>query len=549
MGIVKKASLEGFEAGVIGGAPVAAAPEERTARRSGFKMKMRAASGSDAILTAIAIGAILLFTGSTVFADAYDNDVWFFLATGDWILEHGIPYTNPFSVHEGLGFIAQQWLHCVISSVLYHTGGFVLMGIWTGVLFLGLAASLFVLGRTLRRTRTGSETVMILVALCVTSACAYTTVRPHLYSMLAFTWILWACESYRRSGDARFLILVPVIACAHVNLHAAIAPYDLFIIACYALPDVLAPAHRRGKLLKLQLVDATYARLPLLIALVVSALALLVNPYGIRGALYVFLSFGAASYRNRISEMSYFVPAASWYTALVTALMFAVALAAGRFGPRRMNAPLLILAAAAIIGALAFMRNQWISSLFCFAYLAWASRGVNIQIKAFKSARVAKGIAAAVVLAAAAGMVAFVVSAAPSVAAQPRDSAKTPVNGVEYLDRIGVDKETTRVFTFFNAGGFLEYNGFKVNMDPRPEIWNSSINGVGYDYYDEYVQMAAGDMVFNTYNDLYDFDVFFIDSTAGTDPYFTGSDDYLRILTGSGYTVYAKRTWYDQYVS
>lgn len=547
MSIVRKDSLGGVEAGVIGGVPAAMAPKEPSAPRPGFKMKASAACGNDLFLTALAIGVILLFTGSTVFADAYDNDVWFFLATGDYILEHGIPYTNPFSVHEGLSFIAQQWLHCVISSVLYHAGGFVLMGIWTGVLFLALAASLFVLGRTLRRARTGSETVMILVALCVIGASAYASVRPHLYSMLAFTWILWACETYRKSGDVRSLILIPLIVCVHVNLHAAIAPYDLFIVVCYALPDVLAPAHRRGKLLKMRFVEASYARLPFFIVLGVSALALLVNPYGIRGALYVFLSFGAASYRNRINEMGHFVPAAAWTTVLVTALMFAVALAAGRCGAKRMNAPLLILAAAAIIGALAYTRNQWISCLFCFAYLAWASRGVHLGM--FKRGRVVKGVAAAVVLAAAAGMVALAVNAAPSLEAQPVDSAKTPVKAVEHLDEIGVDKETTRVFTFFNAGGFLEYHGFKVNMDPRPEIWNSPINGTGYDYYHEYVQMATGDMVFNAYNDLYDFDLFFIDSSAGTDPYFTGKDEYRRVMTGNGYTVYAKRSWYDQHFS
>lgn len=547
MGVVRNGSLEGVQAGAIGSVPVRMGSGRSTAIRSGFKMKMKELRGNDPLLTAIAVAAILLYTGGSVFADSYDNDVWFFLATGDHILEHGIPYTNPFSVHEGLGFVAQQWLHCVISSLLYHAGGFALMGVWTSVLFLALAASLFVLGCTLRRARSGSETVMVLVALCAIGASAYASVRPHLYSMIAFTWIVWACESYRKSGNVRFLVLIPLIACVHVNLHAAIAPYDLFIIACYALPDVSALAHRRGKLLGLRFVGASYPRTPLLVVLVVSALALLVNPYGIQGALYLFLSFGSADYRNHINEMKHFTPASDWQSILVTALMFAVAVVAARLGGKRVNAPLLILAAAAIIGALAYLRNQWISCLFCFAYLAWALRGARFCL--FKDGRAVKGFAVAVVLAAVVGMVALMVHAAPELEEKPVDSASTPVKGVEYLDRIGVDKETTRVFTFFNAGGFLEYHGFKVNVDPRPEIWNSAINGMGHDYYFEYVQMATGEIVFNTYNATYDFDVFFIDGKAGTDPYFTDNEDYVRIQSGDGYTVYAKRTWYGQYVS
>lgn len=546
MSALKRAPFCGEAAGSIEGAPVTVRPEDPAERRPGVKMKVKGGRATDPLFMAIAIGAILLYAGGSVFANAYDNDVWFFLATGDHILEQGIPYTNPFSVQEGLGFIAQQWLHCVISSVLYHAGGFVLMGVWVTVLFLALAASLFVLGRSLRAARSGDEAVMILVALCVISASAYATVRPHLYSMLAFTWIVWACERYRNSGDARFLIMIPLIVCVHVNLHAAIAPYDLFIVACYALPDVLAPVHRRGKLLRIRFVDSSYPRIPLLVVLAVSALALLVNPYGIRGALYLFLSFGAASYRNRINEMGHFTPAADWQNVLITVLMFVVVLVAGRMGAKRVNAPLIILAAAGIVGTMAYLRNQWISSLFCFAYLAWASR--NVWIGVFKDSRVVRGFSSAVVLASAAGMVALSVHAAPALEAQPVDSANTPVKTVQYLDSLGVDKETTRVFTFFNAGGFLEYNGFKVNIDPRPEIWNSAINGVGYDFYVEYVQMAVGDMVFNAYNDRYDFDVFFIDENAGTDPYFTDNDDYVHIQSGNGYNAYAKKDWIDQYV-
>ena len=180
MGVVRNGSLEGVQAGVIGSIPVRMGSGRSTAIRSGFKMKMEELRGNDLLLTVIAVAAILLYTGGSVFAGSYDNDVWFFLATGDHILEHGIPYTNPFSVHEGLGFVAQQWLHCVISSLLYHAGGFALMGVWTSVLFLALAASLFVLGCTLRRARSGSETVMVLVALCAIGASAYASVRPHL---------------------------------------------------------------------------------------------------------------------------------------------------------------------------------------------------------------------------------------------------------------------------------------------------------------------------------------------------------------------------------
>lgn len=516
-------------------------------RRPGFKMRVRRQHGSPIILMAIAACAILLYAGGSVFAGSYDNDVWFFLATGESIIHNGIPYTNPFSIQEGLGFVAQQWLHCVISYGIYSAGGFVALGAWSAILFCVLAASLFALGVKLRGGCDDADAVMVLVALCVIAASAYASVRPHLYSMLAFTWIMWFCESYRRTKDVRWLIAVPVIVIVHVNLHAAIAPYDLLIIACYAIPDITALLHKKGQLSAVALVEACYPRQPLAVVLIVSALALLVNPYGIKGALYVFLSIGAAGYLDRINEMGRFVPAEDWRNMLVTALMFAAALMMGRKGLKRLNLPLVILAVVAVVGSLIYLRNQWISALFCFAFLAWSLKhGVVSPSKSSAALRV---VAACILVIGLIGAAVLMVRSAPELQEQPVDSAKTPVRGVDALEELGVDPSTTNAFTFFNAGGYLEYRGFKVNMDPRPEIWNSSINGVGHDYYFEYVKMSTGDMSFNGFDARYDFDVYFIDSDAGTDPYFTDDPRFTELEGGDGYRVWAKMDWLEHSIS
>lgn len=542
----KSAAWDAAAQGAIEGACVHVVPSALEEKRPGFKMRLSHAKGSNLILICVAVCALLLFAGGMVFARSYDNDVWFFLATGEYIVEHGIPYTNPFSIHEGMDFVAQQWLHCVISYTLYSAGGFVAMGIWVTALFLILAFSMLMLGWKLRGTRSGSEVVMVLVAVCIIAASAYTTVRPHLYSMIAFVWIVWLCESYRATEDKRYLFVLPVITCLHVNIHAAIAPYDLFIIACYAIPDVLAPFHRRGHLLKVRFADIDYARIPLLVALIVSALALLVNPYGIKGACYLVLSLGSASYRDRINEMGRFVPASEWQDILNTVLMFVTVLVAGRIGAKRINLPLVVLALFAIIETMAYLRNQWINALFCFMYLVWATRQVHLW--GLKAGRAVKTAGVCIVLAGALGMVGLQIQAVPSLEKKPEDSLYTPVHTVRYLDSLNIDKENTKVFTFFNAGGYLEYCGFKVNVDPRPEIWDSNINGMGYNFYREYVEMAVGDMAFNRYNAYYDFDVFFIDSDAGTDVYFEGNDRYVEIQGGAGYSAYAKKSWIDQYV-
>ena len=42
-----------------------------------------------------------------------DNDFWFTINHGRYILEHGFTNIEPFTVHEGLAFSFEKWLTCI----------------------------------------------------------------------------------------------------------------------------------------------------------------------------------------------------------------------------------------------------------------------------------------------------------------------------------------------------------------------------------------------------------------------------------------------------
>ncbi|MCI9129061.1 MAG: hypothetical protein HFJ65_01905 [Eggerthellaceae bacterium] len=512
--------------------------------REGFGAKMLRASSKSYVLAAAAVCALLVYAGGAIFADSYDNDVWFFLSTGEYIAHNGIPYTNPFSIIPDMGFIAQQWLHCLISYLIYSSLGFVGLGVYCTLLFLLMSASLVALGVRLRGGTAGIEVACICILICVIGAGSMASVRPHLYSMLAFIWIIWFLEGYKRTGNPKCLIAVPIICALHVNLHAAIAPFDLVIVLCYALPDWTRALHSKGRARAVKLVGPSYPKLPVLLTLAICALALFANPYGVGGALYVFISLGSASYGNRISEMNHFIPFGDYENIFTTLIMLICVLALGSCGLKRLNQPLAILAVGCIFAGLAYGRNQWMASIFCGIYLLWATKGHPIPL--LSDMKGSKALAAVIVGIGACGMVALMVANAPKLASEPEDGPMTPVKTMDYLESIQADAEDTDVFTFFNAGGYIEFRGYKVNVDARPEIWDSNINRLGYDYYKEYVEMSSGNIYFNTYNEKYDFDVFVIDSGAGTDPYFEDDPRFQEIQGGDGYRAWAKVSWLEK---
>ena len=163
--------------------------------------------------------------------------------------------------------------------------------------------SLYRLGRLVKGDRFGGEWILLAIAVAVPALLGYLSMRPHAYTMLAFCWLLFFLEKYRRSGKPGWLAGSVALIAAHVNFQMALAPFDLVIIGCYLVPNVLAPLHKRGRLTNVQLALGSYKRWPVLLCLVLAAAALMANPYGLDGALYLVDSYGVASYNNHILEM------------------------------------------------------------------------------------------------------------------------------------------------------------------------------------------------------------------------------------------------------
>ena len=51
-----------------------------------------------------------LFIGLLFIGREIDNDGWFLLNHGRYVLEYGIPYVEPFTIHENFSFVMQHYL-------------------------------------------------------------------------------------------------------------------------------------------------------------------------------------------------------------------------------------------------------------------------------------------------------------------------------------------------------------------------------------------------------------------------------------------------------
>lgn len=500
-------------------------------------------SRSNISVSLIAIAVIIAFS-SVYAAQAYDNDMWFILASGREIVENGIPMTNVFTWLPNLSTVIQQWLPDVVTYLTYSKFGIVGICVMVAIQIAALVASLLVLSRKASGGKMRLETSLILIAASIPALGSYISVRPQILTMIGITWTLVFLEAYRHTDDWKWLIGLPITMIAHINCHMAMAPFDLFIIFLYLIPDVTKIVKDIFPSFTYSFRDSSYGRKPLLIAFIVTCLATLINPYGLNGAMYLLSSYGAADYGGYIKEMGTITPWDSDYGMGMVLMTFIGAMAIGR-NRRDINFPGSVLLIVCTVLSYQHVRNVWLGALLSFpiAFQAFASVGCVTGDKSkdpdpiFADSIMWRLICGAFAIAAVCSCVTMSVSNAEMNIGS--DGTSTPKDAMDWLDENGVSKDA-KIFNHFNSGGYIEWRGYKTFIDARPELFEPSITGVDEHYYREYVDTSTGDGSYSDMLDKYSFDFLVVNDDTSLYNDLLSDKGYVDVCDGSGYALFKR---------
>lgn len=516
---------------------------------------------ADFYLVAVGVMAIAAIVIPTA-ADGYDNDIWFILASGRQIVERGFPATNPWAVYQGLGIVIQQWVPDVLAYACHAAAG------WWGLSLLllatccVLAAALYHLGRA-ASPAARPETIVLASALALLGLESYISFRPQVYTMIFMCLTLAVMERYRRDRRPAGLLWLLPIELAHTNFHASMAPIDIAIVGAYLLPDLRSGwerlkgwVARHGHLSYADgspvfgerwlhartwaLADARYPRLPLLASMAAMALLMLANPYGPDGALYLVHSIGAAGYGNYIEEMKALMPTTATFGIVFVAVAALGLVLVGGRGTLRIDLPLTLCVLVLSYLGLEHVRNVWLVVPFVYALLLKAVP--RLPFLPSRLVRPTRGMRVGVCCLAAVLVCALLWSGAQTAKDPTRDSANTPIEGVDAIDVLvpEAERSQTGVFCTFEEGGYLEWRGYKVSMDARPELWEPAITGVSEHYYQDYVDMMNGSRSVGDMLERAGCRYVIAGASSKVNSYLQASDDYVCLRPGTLYQVWRR---------
>ena len=186
-------------------------------------------NNKETIFMIIAILGIILF-GTAIAPIELQNDTFYTIAIGQYIMENGISEYDPFSWHETLPYTFPHWLYDVTIGAIYNCGGMFSIYLSTVVLTVSLGLIWFIINCKLHKNKLTS---FILSLALIYLMSPYIAARAQLLTFSLFLLEIFFIEKFlstKKAGYAIGLILIPLIL---ANVHLAVFPFYFVLFLPY----------------------------------------------------------------------------------------------------------------------------------------------------------------------------------------------------------------------------------------------------------------------------------------------------------------------------
>ena len=458
-----------------------------------------------------------------------DNDIWYLLAEGRYIIQNGIYHTDVLSIHSDLAIVVQNWLSAVILWIAYAF--LKIKGIF-GLIVICNIVICFLLYKICMLISNKNKTLsLILMILTDLNLCLYFMVsRPQIFSFVILLLAIYLLELYIETENKKYVYFLPLLSFIEINLHAS-----LWLMLILFMIPYLIDSFKSDKL-KLQ----GYKKKYLFIAFILSLLLGFINPYGYKAITFIFRSYGDPYMLTYIAELQPFnvksLVGVQLFSLVMISTLFYVFFREEKIRIRYicLYCGTLILGVFSIKGFSHFI----LVSIFPIALLLKDKVPKNfgeykkIFNKLFNVFIPILGVGCIVLL--------FFAFKQYKNVAKISNRAEEAVSVIDYFT--GSNPNNVKVYASFNNGGYVEFRGYKAYIDPRAEVFLKKNNGKE-NIHNEYYDFEFGKIERDEFLNKYNFDFLLVDMTdrlysdMDTENYFVIYDNI-----NDGYKVYARNS-------
>ena len=146
------------------------------------------------------------------------NDTYYTIKIGEYVLENGITMVDPFSWHENLEYTFPHWLYDVMIYSIYNIGGMLGVYISTIVFASILGIVMYFVNVKLCKNRILSFALTIISLILLKP---YICARAQLVTFILFILTIYFIEMYLDTKKKRYIVGLVIIPILIANLHTA----------------------------------------------------------------------------------------------------------------------------------------------------------------------------------------------------------------------------------------------------------------------------------------------------------------------------------------
>ena len=431
---------------------------------------------------------------------SFQNDTFYSIKIGEWIINHGIDMLDHFSFHLNLAYSYPHWLYDFFIYLIYKAGGYTGIYISTIVLFIILSFTIYKTNSKITNNNLAAFLGVLMSAFVIG---LFATARAQLVSYIIFVLEILFIESYLKNKKKRYLVGLFILSLLLCNMHVATWPFYFIVylpyLAEFFIGFLLSKKKKDTKftlfLNKKFDIERNKNIKGLIIVMILSIVTGLLTPIGTTPYTYLIKTMMGNS-QKYITEHKMITLDYSPFVIVMTVLTIFLAL----FNKSKLRDFLMIsglvfmsivsirhMALLGVIGTICFVRTF---DLFLTDFNPHA----DISFNKFASSKIGLLISFIIV----AGFTSFFINERLKTDYVPEETY--PVKAVEFIKN-NIDMSNMKLYNGYNYGSYLLFNDIPVYIDSRADLYTKPFSGLDYDIFED--SCLINENTYRKYMDFY----------------------------------------------
>lgn len=403
----------------------------------------------------------------------FQNDIFFTIPTGNYIMENGVNDVEPFTWHQNLKFTKLRWAFDVCVAGIYNIFGFTGLYIFTLVIAELIALTLF----TTISKKGGNKIVAFAVTLfAMVTLSSYITCRAQIVSYLLFALEMYSIQKLMETGQKRYSVYLIAISYLILCFHSSVWLAYFFFYIPYIVECIIVKLEI-NKLLekpdKIIIENRNFK--PLFITMIIALLCGFCTPLGLSPFTYMPKVLGGVS-SEIILELK---PTVFEKNTSIVVLIISLFVMLGTTKTKVKLVDLFYILGFLLMSKLA-LRNVGIAIVAMsipFANIINSMIEEYDKKSIFEFAERKLGKITSMILIFLI-VVLIVVTHYKEIQNQKYyTSAEYPIAAAEFIKE-NLDLDKIKIYNQFNYGSYLEFCGIPTFIDSRSEIYCKEFNDV-----------------------------------------------------------------------